>query len=148
MSKILQTKNIFDNLQKQRNSLTNYIIVHRVLVWNSPESCLSLFTSPNFREQVMAFANHLPPLQLVKPSLNSPKSSLFLNPCFSSPSHHFNSPSVLHNRSSISTLRRITGNQISNLKNNFTSFCLSKCYFFDACKFAIVVVFSNSRFLY
>ncbi|XP_058736364.1 uncharacterized protein LOC131608813 [Vicia villosa] len=56
----------------------------------------------------MAFANHLLPLQLVKPSLNSPKPSLFLNPSFSSSSHHFNSPSILHNRSSISTLRRIT----------------------------------------
>ncbi|CAI8608989.1 unnamed protein product [Vicia faba] len=52
----------------------------------------------------MAFANHLPPLQLVKPSLNFPKPSLFFNPS----SYHFNSPSILHNRSSISTLRRIT----------------------------------------
>ncbi|KAI5418742.1 hypothetical protein KIW84_043098 [Lathyrus oleraceus] len=56
----------------------------------------------------MAFANYLPPLQLVKPSLNSPKPSLFFNPSFFLCSHHFNFPSVLHNRSSISTLRKIT----------------------------------------
>lgn len=45
----------------------------------------------------MAFTHYLPPLQLVKPSLISPKPSLFFNnPPISITSHFFNPPSTLH----------------------------------------------------